>query len=134
MCPLKHNMLINFYLNVVFTILGTQFSYIFNKEPDVYSYLAYFQFSPKSVLTKRITHVLSLLLGLIIEQSFGKTHQADVCIHYCQTSPGFEYHIYAHQFFLGWFLYSQVLQNLSLIHIWRCRRSTLCRSRWSPYH
>ena len=26
------------------------------------------------------------------------------------------------------------LLNLSLIHIWRCRRSTLCRSRWSPYH
>ena len=26
------------------------------------------------------------------------------------------------------------LQSLSLIHIWRCRRSTLCRSRWSPYH
>ena len=26
------------------------------------------------------------------------------------------------------------LCNLSLIHIWRCRRSTLCRSRWSPYH
>ena len=25
-------------------------------------------------------------------------------------------------------------QYLSLIHIWRCRRSTLCRSRWSPYH
>ena len=25
-------------------------------------------------------------------------------------------------------------QGLSLIHIWRCRRSTLCRSRWSPYH
>ena len=24
--------------------------------------------------------------------------------------------------------------TLSLIHIWRCRRSTLCRSRWSPYH
>ena len=23
--------------------------------------------------------------------------------------------------------------SLSLIHIWRCRRSTLCRSRWSPY-
>ena len=23
---------------------------------------------------------------------------------------------------------------LSLIHIRRCRRSTLCRSRWSPYH
>eukprot|EP00826_Nyctotherus_ovalis_P026696 TRINITY_DN2082_c0_g1_i27.p2 TRINITY_DN2082_c0_g1~~TRINITY_DN2082_c0_g1_i27.p2 ORF type:complete len:151 (-),score=39.53 TRINITY_DN2082_c0_g1_i27:17-469(-) len=24
--------------------------------------------------------------------------------------------------------------GLSLIHICRCRRSTLCRSRWSPYH
>ena len=27
-----------------------------------------------------------------------------------------------------------VIVALSLIHIWRCRRSTLCRSRWSPYH
>ena len=26
------------------------------------------------------------------------------------------------------------VEELSLIHIWRCRRSTLCRSRWSPYH
>ena len=26
------------------------------------------------------------------------------------------------------------LYILSLIHIWRCRRSTLCRSRWLPYH
>ena len=25
-------------------------------------------------------------------------------------------------------------QTLSLIHIWRCRRSYACRSRWSPYH
>ena len=33
----------------------------------------------------------------------------------------------------GKFLASIVL-FLSLIHIWRCRRSTLCRSRWSPYH
>ena len=24
--------------------------------------------------------------------------------------------------------------KLSLIHIWRCRRYSLCRSRWSPYH
>ena len=24
--------------------------------------------------------------------------------------------------------------NLSLIHIWRCRRPRVCRSRWSPYH
>ena len=24
--------------------------------------------------------------------------------------------------------------TLSLIHIWRCRRYSLCRSRWSPYH
>ena len=28
----------------------------------------------------------------------------------------------------------ETLIYLSLIHIWRCRRSTLCRSRWSPYH
>ena len=26
------------------------------------------------------------------------------------------------------------LHVLSLIHIWRCRRSYACRSRWSPYH
>ena len=26
------------------------------------------------------------------------------------------------------------LRMLSLIHIWRCRRSYACRSRWSPYH
>ena len=31
-------------------------------------------------------------------------------------------------------LISQDLSELSLIHICRCRRSTLCRSRWSPYH
>ena len=29
---------------------------------------------------------------------------------------------------------TSVLLDLSLIHIWRCRRSTLCRSRWSPDH
>ena len=26
------------------------------------------------------------------------------------------------------------VSQLSLIHIWRCRRSYACRSRWSPYH
>ena len=25
-------------------------------------------------------------------------------------------------------------RSLSLIHIWRCRRYAVCRSRWSPYH
>ena len=29
---------------------------------------------------------------------------------------------------------SKVAISLSLIHIWRCRRSYACRSRWSPYH
>ena len=29
---------------------------------------------------------------------------------------------------------SASLFKLSLIHIWRCRRDVLCRSRWSPYH
>ena len=28
----------------------------------------------------------------------------------------------------------QSVDILSLIHIWRCRRSYACRSRWSPYH
>ena len=27
-----------------------------------------------------------------------------------------------------------LIKRLSLIHIWRCRRYSLCRSRWSPYH
>ena len=26
------------------------------------------------------------------------------------------------------------IKTLSLIHIWRCRRPAMCRSRWSPYH
>ena len=29
---------------------------------------------------------------------------------------------------------SFMTQILSLIHIWRCRRGSRCRSRWSPYH
>ena len=29
---------------------------------------------------------------------------------------------------------SGIIVDLSLIHIWRCRRSYACRSRWSPYH
>ena len=28
----------------------------------------------------------------------------------------------------------KIALTLSLIHIWRCRRYSLCRSRWSPYH
>ena len=31
-------------------------------------------------------------------------------------------------------IYSTILIDLSLIHIWRCRRLLTCRSRWSPYH
>ena len=33
-----------------------------------------------------------------------------------------------------WYHQNPLRFILSLIHIWRCRRSTLCRSRWSPYH
>ena len=32
------------------------------------------------------------------------------------------------------FLLPSILESLSLIHIWRCRRIERCRSRWSPYH
>ena len=43
---------------------------------------------------------------------------------------------------LGWFgrfwkalrALGGFVRLLSLIHIWRCRRSYACRSRWSPYH
>eukprot|EP00826_Nyctotherus_ovalis_P006486 TRINITY_DN11549_c0_g1_i6.p1 TRINITY_DN11549_c0_g1~~TRINITY_DN11549_c0_g1_i6.p1 ORF type:complete len:111 (-),score=22.57 TRINITY_DN11549_c0_g1_i6:22-354(-) len=31
-------------------------------------------------------------------------------------------------------LRATVKHNLSLIHICRCRRYAVCRSRWSPYH
>ena len=31
-------------------------------------------------------------------------------------------------------LHTGAEEFLSLIHIWRCRRSYACRSRWSPYH
>ena len=31
-------------------------------------------------------------------------------------------------------LYNSSVKDLSLIHIWRCRRYAVCRSRWSPYH
>ena len=32
------------------------------------------------------------------------------------------------------FLQEERNNSLSLIHIWRCRRNSACRSRWSPYH
>ena len=35
---------------------------------------------------------------------------------------------------LHFYLFQFKLLNLSLIHIWRCRRRLRCRSRWSPYH
>ena len=38
---------------------------------------------------------------------------------------------------IHWCPYARLVrsvQELSLIHIWRCRRSYACRSRWSPYH
>ena len=31
-------------------------------------------------------------------------------------------------------MFNKMLHTLSLIHIWRCRRASQCRSRWSPYH
>ena len=31
-------------------------------------------------------------------------------------------------------MYILSVLGLSLIHIWRCRRYAVCRSRWSPYH
>ena len=49
-------------------------------------------------------------------------------------------HLYLHRS-IPWkknptFIYSNfcIPKCLSLIHIWRCRRYAVCRSRWSPYH
>ena len=50
-----------------------------------------------------------------------------MCVSYTSTSQTAPQTLW-----LCWHL--QVAHVLSLIHIWRCRRSTLCRSRWSPYH
>eukprot|EP00826_Nyctotherus_ovalis_P011988 TRINITY_DN13124_c0_g1_i1.p1 TRINITY_DN13124_c0_g1~~TRINITY_DN13124_c0_g1_i1.p1 ORF type:complete len:138 (-),score=38.21 TRINITY_DN13124_c0_g1_i1:16-429(-) len=37
-------------------------------------------------------------------------------------------------FYLGILLVVLIILDLSLIHICRCRRYAVCRSRWSPYH
>ena len=48
--------------------------------------------------------------------------------------------MYVKTFFVGEksntkiFFYHFRMYTLSLIHIWRCRRYAVCRSRWSPYH
>ena len=34
----------------------------------------------------------------------------------------------------SWTFRAYMYWDLSLIHIWRCRRVLRCRSRWSPYH
>ena len=58
----------------------------------------------------------------------------------CQACRGYKisYPYPYPQIFRGFpwiYPYSQTpLLRLSLIHIWRCRRSYACRSRWSPYH
>ena len=62
------------------------------------------------------------------------------CIHSCVSLMAclrFANHYSACRSNLSVYLFvdlSLLAQKLSLIHIWRCRRSTLCRSRWSPYH
>jgi len=48
-----------------------------NSKPDIYEYLSYFQFNPKSRLND-ITNVLGLLAELIVGKSFEQTYQADV--------------------------------------------------------
>ena len=50
-------------------------------------------------------------------------------IHFCFICRSFLVSVH-----LLWIFSTLSLTHLSLIHIWRCRRSTLCRSRWSPYH
>ena len=72
--------------------------------------------------------------------------ESQIKSHYCQNMWSYLGTHYLHRnnqinifyhflmFFIMNLLKLQVGNNLSLIHIWRCRRYSLCRSRWSPYH
>ena len=54
-----------------------------------------------------------------------------------QTSLSYSKAVFSMNSFQGFirtFLIKYSFRYLSLIHIWRCRRYSLCRSRWSPYH
>ena len=49
--------------------------------------------------------------------------------------PGMSLASFCYFYSLSKFLHKNYIYIiLSLIHIWRCRRYSLCRSRWSPYH
>ena len=53
-----------------------------------------------------------------------------------KVKPLFSAHCVVRSILFGPFSWSipNLVQGLSLIHIWRCRRYAVCRSRWSPYH
>ena len=91
-----------------------------------------------------ITHVLKSLQWLKIEQCIQYklisltykilTTSQPTYLHHCLhdilpplLSQCYDMRNRAHSFVLP-------QCNLSLIHIWRCRRIERCRSRWSPYH
>ena len=66
-------------------------------------------------------------------------HYSDTTVtlqwHFSDTSVTLQWHYSDTTVTLQWhYSDTTVTLQLSLIHIWRCRRSTLCRSRWSPYH
>ena len=69
---------------------------------------------------------LKMLHGLVAKWAIPTTSHLETSIRVMLV-----YTLVVVLFKISWFLLQLVL---SLIHIWRCRRSTLCRSRWSPYH
>ena len=67
-----------------------------------------------------------LCLCLCLSQSLSLC----LCLSVCLCSTPF---VFSSPSLSLFFLYT-ALSLLSLIHIWRCRRHVVCRSRWSPYH
>ena len=95
-------------------IKGKKLLRLFGYKQTVYFYLAYVLISSLIIIFWLIFPNTILLLFLIV-----------AAYHFGKEDTVFSFR---KKFFISECLF------LSLIHIWRCRRSTLCRSRWSPYH
>ena len=63
-----------------------------------------------------------------------QNHALRLCLNAYRTSPSSSLSVLASEPPLYTRRKRLSMQYLSLIHIWRCRRSYACRSRWSPYH
>ena len=82
-------------------------------------------------LSGRLPNGISFLKMRKIRQMFSRYWHGRITL--ISLSPSIAlYHILCP--FLSYRCCCMQAGGLSLIHIWRCRRSYACRSRWSPYH